>query len=235
MSKHVAILRLHDFTEYAERVIDRLANHVDGILFVVSDATAPQLLAMAQSDPKALDVLVDNEPWDNGGSLDRAFRVIDKMAPATVLYTDHDELLPDRYGECFEQFLRARAVLCMMQFFFTWGNVETIVARRMRCFWHGKLVKWQPGIRFVPYRGCCLPSTISVHGAYRMPYPLRHLCFTTKAMRDKRMACRRRRRRDRAWIDAETNPTMAYDPLLTFARWCEIADANTPCVASKKE
>ena len=228
MYRDVSILRLHDFVEYPQLVIDSVARHVDGILFVVSDRTAPELLELPNRCPKTIEVVRDNEPWSNGPSLDRCFRFVDRLEPETVLYTDHDEVLPERYPECVEQWRKSGRPMAAFQYVFTWGDVRTIVARRIKCWWHAKLVRWEPGIRFTPYRGCCLPANWGIRHACRVAYPLRHLCFTTKAMRDKRLSCRRRRRRDRAWIEAESNPTIPYDPDMTWAEW---AAAAAPAIA----
>lgn len=227
----LSVLRLHDFVEYPCLVIDQLCELVDGILFVISSTTAPELISLAEKCPKAREIWRDDERWSNGPSLDRAFRHVDSalgLSPGDIsLYTDHDELLPDRYAECVEAWTRSDRPLAAFQFLFTWADVEHVVAPQVpiKCWWHGKAVRWRPGISFLPYRGCCMPN--GVWPIFRAPYPLRHLCFTTAEMRRKRLACPRRRRHDRAWIEAADNPTLPYDPNMTFTAFRSLAKGAT--------
>lgn len=225
-SRHISLIRLHDFVEYPMLVLNSVAPHIDGFVFIISDATDIGLKRIAESHPQTIQVHTDNEPWRNGPSLDRCFRLLDRLRPETVLFTDHDEMLPVRFAECLDEWHKSGRPMAAFQYLFTWGDPETVVARRMKCWWHAKLIRWEEGIRFLPYRGCCLPANYGMRQACRVSYPLRHLCFTTKVMREKRLKCRRRRRHDRAWIEAETNPTIPYDPGMTFTDWVQVTETE---------
>ena len=227
--RHMALIRLFDFTEDPALVFDNVARNVDGIVFTVSDRTDPFVWSLAEKHPKTVEVHVDNEPWTNAGSLDRAFCLFDKARPETVLYSDHDELLPERYAEAFDAWLKSGCQTAAFQFMLCWGDVEHVVAQEGRNHWHAKLLRWREGIRFVPDRGCCFPRPTGRW--FKMPYPIRNLSMTTREMRHKRLVAGGVRQvvKEKAWVVDWQPVTVPYDPDVTWAQWCErVKDVQQP-------
>lgn len=232
--RNVALIRLFDFTEDPELVFNNVAEHVDGILFTASDRTDRFVRSLAERHPKCIRVHVDNEPWDNAGSLDRAFREIDAIRPETVLYTDHDELLPARYAEAFTAWQQSGAFVAAFQFMLTWGDLDHVVAQAGRNHWHGKLLRWREGIRFLPDRGCCFP--VGAGRWFAMPYPIRNISLTTREMRHKRLVAGGARRvvKEKAWVVDWKPTTVPFDPNVTWSDWCQrVADVKQPPKGAK--
>ena len=218
--KRLAVLRLHDFTgPYAQKVLDGLVEHVDQVLFVVSPLTHPSLLEMASGCKKAVDIFHDAEPWANGPSLDRAFRVVDKLAPDVVLYTDHDDLLHERFEEDFERWYwqSKHQPVAQFQYLFCWDDENHVAFGEIKCDYHAKMLRWKKGIRFVPYAGYCRPT--SYGPIFTATWPIRHLCFVTQEMREQRLGCKHRRRKDREWIETGAYPVETYNPDEPWVEW----------------
>lgn len=165
----------------ASTVIEQLLISCDLVVVAVrSSATIEKI----PNDPR-VKVFEDKTPYT---SLGRGWdNIILKVLgsgkkPRTVVYPDHDDILPNQWPQYVEQMLESNTcnrvsfncVLC-------WQDIEHILPRRFTypiCS-HCKIVKWHDKLRFWPNwvngapDGHCNPMQIYDNSIY-CEYPIRH-------------------------------------------------------------
>lgn len=215
----LGLVRLHRF-ERPDWVIDEIEKHVDGMVYVTHDLQNDIGVNYARGRKKTLEI-ADNPArrFDNGKSLEYAFRVVAKHAPDVVVYFDEDEIPPERLGNELSLFLRSPAETMMFRFVYTWGDQGNVIEELSHLFWHGKVLKWREDFSIMPYGGYCVPRSHRERPAYRSPYVIRHACYTTQEIRMGRCGERGKSAQELSRIGKDGPTVHLYNPDTTYGEW----------------
>ena len=222
----IGVIRLHRFEVEIERVLSSLAGFCDG-LYVLTDNVSPRIWNALMATPKVKAVNELGEPWTQAGSLDKAFRLLDRIKPDVVLMPDEDELLPEKLPLIIEAWRRVWDHRPSIGFpvLHSIGDPDTILSRKLYSHHeHCKVIRWSPGISYLNgYAGWCWPSSHFRQKKYHSAYPYRHLAFMTPTLRAMRSAGIKHRH----WFARDYFPTIQYDPEMTWKEWSRISGPYT--------
>lgn len=229
-------MRLHQFEVEQQMVMDRIADHCDGIFFLTHNLINPKMATIASNHPKCIEIREWLSGFGNLIQLQYCLEWANKIKPKYVLEFDEDELPPDNFDEVFQGFKQS-----IHQHLWFWGlwpynNLQDIAIFPMRRYFpHHKVYKWSKSLSNRKRAGFCSftvgmpPSAPISNGhkrSYISKYPLRHLAFLTETLRERRLKVGNSKRqmysREISWFMQEDIKTILYDKDKTNKDWMKI-------------
>jgi hypothetical protein len=229
----IAFIRLHRNDQCLRFVIREIGKQVDGLFFLLHDPVDPAMYDIAAEHPKCQDIRCWTKPFSNHRQLHFLTEWAREIQPKYVLEFDEDEIPPARFRQTFKEFKQSDKDT--MWFWGLWplGDPNTIAIQMIHnYFWHMKVYKYSECIArkerlgFNTFAGIGPKSTDS----FLCKYPLKHLSFMTKKLRDRRMVqgdSKGRKYDSTSWFLQPDIVTSQYDPDLTLKDWKLLARGTT--------
>lgn len=235
--KSVAFMRLHSFDiEPIDLVINKVAQYVDGIFFLVHNLQNPKLLEAAERHPKCCGVRYHpGDDFDLGEHRETLSAILSwahEVKPKYVLEFDEDEIPPDRFTIEFDKFKKSDYQHMYFRFFWTLNDINRIILAKEGPDTYKpymKVYKWNDQL---PYnsRGSALRVAMcdidALHKLprYYCPYPMRHLAIFTPRMREIRLNRKELTRTNltslvvhgKHWWNVKDLVTIPYDKDMTW-------------------
>lgn len=210
--KIIGVIRISDaFAEHCHLTIELLSRFCDGICFVTSCVTRPEVLSAMENCGNRLGSTETQSPWSHHASFRDAYNLGIAHGADWIVMPDHDEILPYDYllREIDEAERQGKYVISF-PFLNCWESPSTVIAPSLnRTGSHGKV--FRAGITDFRESSFCIPDGYWDQ-IYASSFPLRHCHMMTHQLRE-------RRQLERGWIEpwAEGEPkTLAFVPEWTM-------------------
>lgn len=225
----IAFIRLHQFDVEQQTIMNRIADHCDGLFFLIHDLVDPKMLTIAENHPKCIEIRHWTKKFGNLVQLQHNLEWASEIKPKYVIEFDEDELPPDKFNEEFQYFKQTN-----FQHMFFWGlwsynNINNIAIFPMRRYFpHHKVYKWSKSLSKAKRSGFCSFVGRNAHHkvSYISKYPLRHLAFLTNTLRERRLKFGNSKghqySREISWFMQPDIHTIQYDPNKTVEDWMKI-------------
>jgi len=217
----VAAMRVHDFALTESIVIPALERHVDGFAFLFHPDDIQQNARLTRHWKYGAHAIW-RQSFRNAPTQKAALELAGTLSPAFVIALDSDLLLPDRFGDEFENFKSSNRWSMDFYNFECWGDMDHVVADACyRADPHCMVLRWMPGLEIGGYHRAHRFRFWCGKRIYRCPYPMRHLAFMTPELRGRRFLRGMNARAKsnwraevegpRAWAYNQ-HPAIPYDP-----------------------
>jgi hypothetical protein len=187
----IAFIRLHQFAEGQQEVMDQVAQYCDGIFFLTHKLIDESMYDLAWNHPKCICVKRwEKEKFANLAQLRFCLEWASKIKPKYVLEFDEDEIPPFRFEEVFNKFKLSDKLTMWFKGLWSWNGIYQIAVDPMRRYLaHMKVYKWSEEIAeidrggFNGFRGIKFKSP----EAFLSKYPLIHAAFASPELIANRM------------------------------------------------
>lgn len=144
----------------------------------VPSAKIPQIKSY---NNKIKDVLISKTPWNKYTWREEMIRMLDAVTPDIVLSLDEDETLSTSLTTELSDFLQSNKKFGMFSYHKPLPTLDGAVLFNGRSYplaQHCKIFRWEPGLKFIPYIGYCIPTNFKgLQGYMFRKIEIMHYCF----------------------------------------------------------
>lgn len=189
--KTIAFIRLHQFVEGQQEVMDQIAQYCDGIFFLAHNLSNEGMYEKAANHPKCICIKRwEKKRFANLQQLRFCLDWASKVKPKYVLEFDEDEIPPHRFNEVFDEFKSSDKITMWFKGLWSWNGIYQIAVDPMRRYLaHMKVYKWSERMAEIDRGGFNAFKGIKFNSpeAFLSKYPLIHAAFSSPALIANRM------------------------------------------------
>lgn len=227
----IAFMRIHQFNERQWKVMNQIAQHCDGVFFLMHDLVSPKMYDLAENHPKCVEIRCWTKDFSNLAQLQYCLQWASEIRPRYVFEFDEDEIPPPKLGEVLYDFKKSYASTLWFKGVWAYNDIGQIAIEPMRrYFFHMKIYKWSECMARKIRSGFCSFKGITQHSneAFLSKYPLIHLAFLTERLRERRMQVgnsKGHQYNETSWFMAKDVRTVPFDKHKTNEDWMKLYEA----------
>ena len=224
----IAFIRLHQFAEGQQEVMDQIAQYCDGIFFLYHNLNNESMYNLARNHPKCMGINQwEKERFSNLAQLRFCLEWASEIKPKYVLEFDEDEIPPHRFNEVFDEFKASDKKTMWFKGLWSWGGIYEIAVDPMRRYLaHMKVYKWSEEMAEIDRAGFNAFKGIKVNSpdSFLSRYPLVHAAFSSPELIANRMevgGSKGHMYNDESWFNQDVK-TVPYNKNLKNREWVKL-------------
>ena len=221
----IAFIRLHQFAEGQQEVMDQIAQYCNGIFVLTHNLIDEGMHDIAWNHPKCICIQRwEKKRFANLQQLRFCLKWASKIRPKYVLEFDEDEIPPHRFDEVFDEFKASERRTMWFKGLWSWNGIYNIAVDPMRRYMpHMKIYKWSEEIAEIDRGGFNSFMGIKHNSpdSFLSRFPLVHAAFSSPELIANRMAVGGSKGHmydETSWFNQDVR-TVPYDKDLSNKDW----------------